>query len=107
MMNGGRGHRRSPDFAVRGEHLFDGAKSAAAELSCDGVGPGEIGINHAHQPNRFSLLIEFTVDSGVIASEDAHTDDCDGDRIVRLQEKTLGWPVATRNKEQRTTNNRL
>jgi hypothetical protein len=82
---------------VRSEHLINRPKRAAAELARNGVGPGGIGIDHAHQPNRFSLLLEFTVDSGMIASEDAYTDYSDGDRIVRLQEKTLGWPVATRN----------
>ena len=81
---------------MRGEHLVNRPKRAAAELARYGVGAGEIGIDHAHQPNRVSLLLEFMLDAGVIASEDAYPDYCDGDRIVRLQEKTLGWLVAIR-----------
>jgi hypothetical protein len=82
---------------VRGEHLLDGTKSAAAEFTRHRVGSGSVGIDNTYQPHRFSLLLQFTVNSGMIASKDAYAHDCDGDRIVSLQERTLGWPVATRN----------
>jgi hypothetical protein len=81
---------------MRGEHLLDRTEGAAAELARNGIGPVKIRVDHAHQPNRFALLFQLLINSGVIASEDAHPDDCDGNRILRLQEETLGWPVATR-----------
>jgi hypothetical protein len=84
---------------VRGQHLLDRAKSTTAELARHGVGTIEIRIDHAHQPNWFALLLQFLVDPGVVASENAHTHDSDGYRIVSVQEGTPGERVASRNKK--------
>jgi hypothetical protein len=75
------------DFAVRGEHLLDGAEGAAAELARHCVGTVEIRIDHTYKSNRLALLFEFAVNAGVIASENTNTDYCDGNRIVSLQGK--------------------
>jgi hypothetical protein len=44
-------------------------------------------------------LLKFVVNPGVVASKDAYPYHCDGNRIVSVQEETLGWPVATWNQE--------
>ena len=95
MMHRGSSHRSRLDFAVRGKHLLDRAKRPAAKLARHRVSTVEIGIDHARQSDRFSLLLELLVDSGVIASEDAHTHHCDGDLF--RQKNILAWPVASRN----------
>jgi len=82
---------------VGGEHLLDRPESSAAKLASHRIGTVEIGIDYSDQPNRLALLFQLLVDSGVITSEDAHTHHRYGDRIVSLQEGTLGWLVATRN----------
>ncbi len=99
MMHRGRCHRRRANFAVRGEHLFDRTESAAAELARHRVGAVQVRIDHAQQSNGQTLLLKLAVNPGVVSSEDAHTYHCDGSRIVSVQEDTLGWPVATWNKE--------
>jgi hypothetical protein len=84
---------------VRGQHLLDRAKSAAAELPRHRVSPVQIRIDHSHQPYRLTLLLEFVVHPRVIASEDAHTHHRHGNCIFSLQEGTLTWLVASRNNE--------
>jgi hypothetical protein len=84
---------------VRSQHLLDRTESAAAELPRHRIGAVEIRIDHAHQSNRFALLLELLIDSGVVASEDAHTDHSDGNRIVSLQARTPGGLVASGNNE--------
>jgi hypothetical protein len=74
---------------VRGEHLLDGAEGAASELAGDGVGAIEAGIDDADEADRFALLFEFFVNAGVVASEDAHANHCDGNRIIRWQGNSL------------------
>ena len=97
MMHGRRRHRRSADFAVRGQHLLDRTESPAAKLARHCVGAIQIRIDHAHQPNRFALLFELLVNPGMVASEDAHPHHRDGNRIFSMQEGTLAWLVASRN----------
>jgi len=99
MMHRRRCHRRRANFAVRGEHLLDRTESAAAKLACHRIGPVQVGIDHAQQSNGQTLLFKFVVNPGVVASKYAHPYHCDGNRIVSVQEKTLGWPVATWNKK--------
>ncbi len=82
---------------MRGQHLRHLAESPAAELSRHGVGTVEIRIDHAHQPDWLTLLLQFLVDPCMIASEDAHPHHRDGNRILSLQEGTLTWLVASRN----------
>ena len=67
----------------------------AAKLARHRIGAIKVRIDHAQQPNRFSLLLQLTVDTSMIASEDAHAHHCDGDLI--RQENILAWPVASRN----------
>jgi hypothetical protein len=81
---------------MRGQHLLDRAKRAAAKFPRHRVRPVQLHIDHAHQPNRLTLLFQFLVNPRMIASKDAHTHHRDGNRIISLQEKTLGWPVAPR-----------
>jgi hypothetical protein len=97
MMNRGCRHGRGANLAVRGEHLVDGPEGPAAKLARHGIRAVEIGVDHAHQANRFALLLKLSIDPGVVASEDAHSHHRNGNRIVRLQKKTLGWPAASRN----------
>ena len=85
MMDSRRRHGCRANFAVGGEHLLDRAERSASKLACHSIGTVKIGIDDAHQPNGFALLLEFSIDSGVVASEDAHTNYRDGDRIVSLQ----------------------
>jgi hypothetical protein len=84
---------------VRGQHLSDRTESAAAELAPNRVRAVKVRIDHAHQPNRLALLLQFFIDSGVVASENAHPHHHHGNRIVRLQEGTPDGLVASRNKE--------
>ena len=86
MMHGGRGHGCGPNLAVGGEHLLDRPKSAAAEFSRHGIGAIEVRIDHSRQAYRFALLFQFFVHARVIASENAHANDCDENRILGWQE---------------------
>ena len=79
--------RRGLQFAVRGQHLFDGTERFAAELGSYSASTGDIRIDHSHQAHSFALLLEFLINSSVIAPEDAHTHNGDEDRSLRCQEK--------------------
>jgi hypothetical protein len=94
VMKRRRSNRRGLQFAVRGEHLLNRAKSLAAELSGNGVGTVQVRINNSEQADRFSLLLQFLVDSGMIAPEDAYADDRDRNRFLRRQLRNSRWPVA-------------
>jgi hypothetical protein len=72
---------------MRGQHLLHRAKALAAELAGYGVRATHIGVDHSQQSNWFPLLFEFLVDSGMIASKDAHANHGDGNRALRWQEK--------------------
>src|ERR1700728_3838740 len=75
-----------------GENLVDGAEGAAAELAGNRIGAVEIRINHANQPHRFALLLEFPVNAGMVAPEDAHAYYCDRYGALSLQERiSAGW----------------
>ena len=80
---------------MRGQHLLDRAKRAAAEFARHRVGAIQIRIDHAHQPHRLALLLQFVINPRVVASENAHTHHRNGNRIVSVQEGTLTWPVAS------------
>jgi len=82
---------------VRGEHLVDGAEGAAAKLAGHGIRAVEIRIDHAHQTDRFALLLKLSIDPGVVAPKDAHSHHRNGNRIVGLQKETPGWLAASRN----------
>jgi hypothetical protein len=82
---------------VRGQHLRDRAKSAAAKLPRHRVGAVQIRIDYAHQSHRLALLLQFVIDPRMVASENANTHHRNGNRIVSLQEGTLTWLVASRN----------
>src|SRR5579872_2583920 len=94
VMNCGRRHGGRADLAMRGEHLLDGTEGPATELSRYRIRAIKVRIDHTHQANRVALLFQFFVDAGVIASENAHPHHGDGNRIVSLQEGTLGRLVA-------------
>jgi uncharacterized protein (DUF486 family) len=72
---------------VGGQHLLHRPKAFAAELAGHGIGAGQIGIDYAHEANGFALLLEFLIDAGVVASENAYAHYHDRNRILRLQEK--------------------
>ena len=80
-------HRRGLQFAVRGQHLRAPIRSPCSRTRGHGVGAVQVRIDHSQQAHRFPLLFEFLVDSGMIASEDAHAHHGDGNRILRWQEK--------------------
>jgi hypothetical protein len=87
VMHSGRGNGSGANFAVRSEHLIDGAEGAAIELAGNSICASEVRIDNTCKSNRLALFFKLTVDASVITSEDAHTDDSDGDRIVSLQER--------------------
>ncbi len=47
-----------------------------------GVGSRHIRIHHAHQADRFALLRQLVIDAGVVASEGAHADHRDVNKVV-------------------------
>ena len=94
VMNCGSGDRRCLQFAVRGEHLQDGAEGLAGKFAGDGICAGGVGIDDAEKADGLALLFEFFVDAGVVASEDACPDDGDGDGS---RQKKSRWPVAGEN----------
>jgi len=96
MMHGGNRHRRRLHLAVRREHLVDRAEGLAAEFTRHGVGALHIGVNHAEQVNAFALLLEFPVDAGVIASENAYAHHGDIDYILRWQKRFLAGRLPER-----------
>ena len=67
--DGGHGDRGGLDFTVRSSQLFDGTKGAAAEFAGDGVGSSQVGIDDAHQTDRFALLRQLVIDAGMVASK--------------------------------------
>ncbi len=87
VMHGGSRHRSGLHFAVRGQHLLHRAEALAAELARHRVRPVYVGIDHSQQSYRLPLLFEFLVNSGMIASKDAHAHHGDGNRTWRWQEK--------------------
>src|ERR1700735_4575597 len=91
-----RRHRRRPYLAVRGQHLLDRTKCSASKLARYRVRAVKIRIDHTHKANGLSLLFQFVVDAGMIASEDAYAHHRDGNRTVSFQGKTLARPVASR-----------
>src|SRR5882672_6897004 len=72
---------------MRVQHLPDGAERFAAELRSHSIGPVNVRVHHSQQTNWLSLLLEFLVNSGMIAPEDTHAHHRDGDRSLRGQEK--------------------
>jgi hypothetical protein len=96
MMGSGRRYRRRPDFAVSGEHLFDGPEGTASELAGHGVGAVQIRIRNPHQAYRLTLLLQFFVNASVISSENARPYYGDRDLRVGLQAGfSSGWLPAT------------
>jgi hypothetical protein len=84
-----RGHRdrRGLDLTVRSSQLFDGTEGAAAEFAGDDVGSSRVGIDDAHQADRFSLLRQLVIDAGVVVSKCAcanhgYVDDVVGNELV-------------------------
>src|SRR5580658_6063849 len=87
MMRGRRRDRRGLQFTMRGEHLMHRTEALASELAGHGVSPVQVRVDHSEQPHRFTLLFEFLVNSGMIASKNAHAHDGDGNRTLGWQEK--------------------
>jgi hypothetical protein len=56
---------------VRHQHLLDRSKRLALELARNRISPRRIRIDHAHQPHAARLL-QFPIDTSVIAPESAH-----------------------------------
>ncbi len=94
MVYGRRRDRRGLQLAVRRQHLQHRAEGLAAELAGHSIGAVHIGIDHAQQSNRLSLLFEFFVDAGMIASKNTHSNHGDGNRIFGWQETFSRWLVA-------------
>ena len=63
-------------------------KGLTFEFTSNGIGAIRIRIDYAQQPHRLSLQFEFFVDSGMIASKNAHAHHGDGDRIMRWQKSS-------------------
>ena len=87
VMQCGTRHRSGLQLAMRGQHLMHRAEGLAPELARYLVRAARVRIDHSQQPHRLPLLLQFLVDSGMVASENAHAHDGDGDRTVRWQEK--------------------
>jgi hypothetical protein len=67
--------------------LFDRTESTATEFAGDGIGSSRVGIDDAHQADRFSLLRQLVVDAGMVVSKCAHAnhgyvDDVVGNKLV-------------------------
>src|SRR5882762_4285772 len=77
MVNGGNRDGGRLDFAVGGDELFQGSEGAASEFAADGVGAADVTVDDAQQTDRFALVLELSVDAGVVAAERAHADHCD------------------------------
>src|SRR5438270_11629019 len=92
MLPGTVRHRSRLHLAMRGQHLLHGAKGLASEFARHRVGAADVSVDHSQQTYRLPLLFKFLVNSGMIASENAHAHHGDGDRILRWQEK---FPVAS------------
>ena len=82
MLHRGYSDRGGLHFAVRGHQLLDRSKPAAAEFPGDSVGPGDVGVHHAHQADGFAPLRQLVIDAGVVASEGTYTDDRDVDKVL-------------------------
>jgi hypothetical protein len=72
---------------MRGQQLRHGAEGLAPELARYLVSAARVRIDYSQQPHWLPLLFQFLVHSGMVASENAHAHDGDGDRTLRLQEK--------------------
>ncbi len=72
---------------MRSQHLVHRAEAFAPKLARHRISAARVRIDHSQQPHRLPLLLQFLVDSGMIASENAHAHDGDGDRTLRWQEK--------------------
>lgn len=70
---------------MRGQHLRDRSEGAAAKFARNRVSPVQIGIDHANQSNRLTMLFEFFIDAGVIAPEDAYANDGNRNGFTRGQ----------------------
>src|SRR5215472_8147177 len=79
-------HRRSLNFAVGRDQLHHGPERLTTELPRNSISPIHIRVHHSQEANRLSLLFEFFVHAGMVASKNAHADDGDRNRI-------LGWQV--------------
>ena len=63
------------------------------EFSCDRVGSRNIRIDYADQPDRRAFLGKLLIDTGVIASESANSDNRDLDQIIWGQgDAPRQWP---------------
>jgi hypothetical protein len=69
------------------QHLIERSERAAIELARHRIRAGRVRIDHSQQSHSLALLLKFLVDSGMIASKDAHADYGDGDRTLRWQKK--------------------
>jgi len=67
--------RGCPYFAVGGDELLDGSESTAAKFSSHSIGPRQVGIHDANQPDCTALLGELVIDPRVVAPEGADTND--------------------------------
>lgn len=72
MVHRWNGDRCRLHFAVSSQELLHGAKSFAFKLARHRVGASCIGIDNAEQAHGLALQLEFLVDSGMIAPEDAY-----------------------------------
>jgi len=65
--------------------LHHGPEGLATELPRNSVSPIHIRVHHSEEANRLSLLFEFFVDAGMVASKNTYADDSDRNRILGLQ----------------------
>jgi hypothetical protein len=72
---------------VGGEHLLDRPEGLAAELGGHGVSAVQVRVDDPEQAHRLPLLLQFFVNSGMVAAEDADADDRDRNWFLGWQEK--------------------
>jgi hypothetical protein len=87
VINGWHRNAGSLQLAVRRQQLLERAKRAAIELARDCIGPGQITIDNAEQPHRFSVLLELFENARVIATEGAYADHRDMNLALGSQKK--------------------
>src|SRR5437660_7527243 len=84
MLESGTRDRGSLHFAVRGSELLDGSETATTELAGNCISASKIGIHHADQAHRLTLLRKLLVNAGMIAPERTYTDDRNIYKILKI-----------------------
>src|ERR1700745_1076869 len=87
MMQGRNRDRDRLHLAMCSEELLERPEGTAAICPLDPIRPAHILVHNSEHAQRLTLLLEFLVDAGVVASERTHTDHRNVDKVPRMQER--------------------